>query len=68
MSNSNINELCESFMREGAYSVKLMGAGSSGFILILAPKKIKKKIKNKYQKLTFIDVTTEKRGSTLIYK
>ena len=68
VSNSSINELCESFVQEGAYSVKLMGAGSSGFILILAPKKIKKKIKNKYQKLTFIDVTTEKRGSTLIYK
>ncbi|OUX37100.1 MAG: hypothetical protein CBE33_04135 [Candidatus Pelagibacter sp. TMED273] len=68
VSNDNVNHLCEKFMREGAYSVKLMGAGSSGFILILASKKIKKKIKNKYPKLSFIDVMSENRGSEIIYK
>jgi D-glycero-alpha-D-manno-heptose-7-phosphate kinase len=68
VSNNEIDELCKKFIREGAYSVKLMGAGSSGFLLILASKKIKKIIKNKNQKLTFIDVKTENNGSKIIYK
>ena len=52
ITNKKINEICKIANMNGAYGVKLLGAGGGGFIYILCPPKKKKKfyLKN-YQSL-----------------
>ena len=67
VSNQTVNHLCKSFIDDGAYSAKLLGAGSNGFISIMASNSIKKKLFKKYKNLKFINVDIENNGSN-IYK
>lgn len=54
------------FIKLGAYGCKLMGAGHSGFLLIIANKKVRSKIKSRFNKLKFIDVLGNSEGSKII--
>ena len=67
VSNEKIDYFCKNFIKLGANGCKLMGAGSSGFILIIADKDSQKKITNKYGKNYFIKIQLEDKGSQIIY-
>lgn len=67
ISNSKIDELYQNFLKNGAYGAKLMGAGSGGFMLILANKNTQKKLIRKFNKLKFVKVEIENFGSKIIY-
>tara|TARA_A100001015_G_scaffold319434_1_gene442280 strand:+ start:3566 stop:4555 length:990 start_codon:yes stop_codon:yes gene_type:complete len=66
VSNEEVNYLCDSFMREGALSVKLMGAGDNGFISIISTQTVRNRIINKFKKCKFITIQTEDEGSKII--
>ncbi len=67
VSNQYIDKLCQSFLKSGAFGVKLLGAGSGGFILILAKPKVQKIIIKKNIKLRFVKTKIEDKGSQIIY-
>lgn len=67
ISNNKVNHLYNSFINEGAYGSKLMGAVNGGFMLILAKKNIQKKIINKFTNVRFVKVEIENFGSKIIY-
>ncbi len=67
VSSDEINYYCEKFIKLGASGCKLMGAGSSGFILILADPEAQKRIENKFNKKNFIKINLENNGSQIIY-
>ena len=67
VSNDKINFYQKQFLNNGAYGSKLMGAGSSGFILILSDNTVRKKLVKKFPMLNFIKVNGENNGSELIY-
>jgi len=64
ISNSNIDELYEEGLRNGAIGGKLLGAGGGGYILFYVPEKITPKFKywtcktNSNTKFSFTDVGT----------
>ncbi len=67
VSTDEIDYYCKNFNRIGASGCKLMGAGSSGFILILANPEAQKRITDKFNKKNFIKINLENRGSQIIY-
>ena len=67
ISTDVIDYYCNVFNKLGANGCKLMGAGSSGFILILANQEVQKKIMNKFGKDKFIKVNLENKGSQIIH-
>jgi D-glycero-alpha-D-manno-heptose-7-phosphate kinase len=67
VSNQKIDYFCQNFIKLGANGCKLMGAGSSGFILIIADKDSQKKITNKFGVDNFIKIQLEDQGSQIIY-
>ena len=67
VSTDEIDYYCKSFNKLGASGCKLMGAGSSGFILILANPEVQKKITDKFNKKNFIKINLENKGSQIIY-
>ena len=67
ITSDKIDFYCKNFIKLGASGCKLMGAGSSGFILILASPEIQKRIKNKFYKENFIKVELENTGSKILY-
>ena len=66
VSNIKINYLYDSFINEGAFGAKLMGAGNGGFMLIIAKKSVQAKIIKKFRKLKFVKVEIEDFGSETI--
>jgi D-glycero-alpha-D-manno-heptose-7-phosphate kinase len=67
VSNELIDTMHSKFIEEGAYGVKLMGAGNGGFMLIIADNGIQQKIVNKYKKFKFIKIMIESFGSKIIF-
>lgn len=67
VTSDEIDYYCKNFIKLGASGCKLMGAGSSGFILVLASPEIQKRIKNKFHRKNFIKVELENSGSKIIY-
>tara|TARA_B100001287_G_scaffold269234_1_gene266467 strand:- start:8065 stop:9051 length:987 start_codon:yes stop_codon:yes gene_type:complete len=67
VSNKLVDNLYSSFINEGIYGAKLMGAGNGGFILIIANKNVQKKIIKKFCKLKFVKIMIENSGSKIIY-
>tara|TARA_B100000989_G_scaffold298791_1_gene289882 strand:+ start:2541 stop:3524 length:984 start_codon:yes stop_codon:yes gene_type:complete len=65
ISNNYIDEFYKVCMNNGAYGGKLLGAGSGGFMFILAPRKKHKKIL-KLLKLKTVDFKFEEIGSRII--
>lgn len=66
VSNEKIDYYVNKFKNVGAYGCKLMGAGSSGFVLVIANKSVKMKIKKKFSNLKFIDIKAEYEGSKIV--
>ena len=66
ITNSEIDNLIDDLNRLGAYGSKLLGAGGSGYILVLVDQHSKKKILEKYLDRT-LDITVDREGSKVIY-
>ncbi|NGX28906.1 MAG: D-glycero-alpha-D-manno-heptose 7-phosphate kinase [Candidatus Anoxychlamydiales bacterium] len=67
ISNSKIDESYKIAKDAGAYGGKLCGAGSGGFLALLAPENKKTEIREKLKKLLEVDFKFENQGSTIIY-
>ncbi len=68
ISNLNIDKIFKIAFDFGALGGKLLGAGKSGFILIIAKKNKHKKIKQALKTYTILKPKFEKNGSTIIYE
>ena len=68
ISNLKIDRIFKIAFNNGALGGKLLGAGQSGFILIIAKKNKHEKIKNALKKFTIIKPKFEENGSTIIYE
>ncbi|NGX30580.1 MAG: D-glycero-alpha-D-manno-heptose 7-phosphate kinase [Candidatus Anoxychlamydiales bacterium] len=67
ISNSKIDESYSKAKKAGAYGGKLCGAGSGGFLAILAPDNKKSEIRENLKNLLEVDFKFENQGSTIIY-
>ncbi|MCB9747387.1 MAG: kinase [Candidatus Omnitrophica bacterium] len=67
VSTPEIDQIYTTAMENGAYGGKLLGAGGGGFILIFAPPKAQKKIKEKFKKLLLVPFNFENLGSQIIF-
>ena len=67
ISNSKIDESYNLAKKAGAYGGKLCGAGSGGFLAILAPNNKKPEIRENLKNLLEVDFKFENQGSTIIY-
>ena len=67
VSNSEIDNICKIALKNGAYGVKLLGSGGGGFVYILCPSNIKKKLCKKLSKFKIVDFAFENSGSTIVY-
>ncbi len=63
VTNSKIDEIHDSAIKNGALGCKLLGAGGGGFMLIYANKKHHKKIKNSLKSLIFVPFKISFSGS-----
>jgi D-glycero-alpha-D-manno-heptose-7-phosphate kinase len=68
ISNPIIDSSYEAAKNAGAYGCKLCGAGSGGFLAILAPISKHKEIKAALKNLLQVDFKFENEGATIIYK
>lgn len=67
ISNSKIDEAYDIAKKRGAYGGKLCGAGSGGFLAILAPKEKQSDIRKNLNHFLEVDFKFESHGSTIIY-
>ncbi|NGX63721.1 MAG: D-glycero-alpha-D-manno-heptose 7-phosphate kinase [Candidatus Anoxychlamydiales bacterium] len=67
ISNSKIDEAYQIAKQAGAYGGKLCGAGSGGFLALLAPENKKNEIRENLKNLLEVDFKFENQGSTIIY-
>jgi len=68
ISSDFIDKKIQNFLNYGAYGCKLIGAGSGGFIYVLANKKVQNVLKEKFNAKNFIKFNFEKDGSEVILK
>ena len=64
--NSFIDEIYNESLKNGAYGGKICGAGGRGFLLLICPKKYHRSVKNKLNKLEFLDFDFDYTGSKVI--
>ncbi len=67
VSNKKIDYYCKKFLNYGAYGSKLMGAGHSGFILIIAESNVRDKLIKSFPNLKFVKIKGENKGSHIIF-
>ena len=67
ISNHNIDLLYNLGIKSGAYGGKLLGAGSGGFMLFIAPKKNRKKIISELKNYLHVPILFDNLGSQIIY-
>ncbi|OGN60023.1 MAG: hypothetical protein A3F40_01610 [Chlamydiae bacterium RIFCSPHIGHO2_12_FULL_27_8] len=67
ISNQIIDDAYSIARNNGAYGGKLCGAGSGGFLAIIAPLDKQKKIKEKLNDLLEVDFEFENQGATIVY-
>jgi D-glycero-alpha-D-manno-heptose-7-phosphate kinase len=67
ISNSTIDRIYDTAIKNGALGGKLLGAGSSGFMLFFAPPDKHKQIKNALPGYLHVPFKFESEGSTIIY-
>lgn len=67
VSNNNIDNLVNYCKKNGAESVKLLGAGNGGFLLCLVKNRNKKKFMNNLKKNMIVPINFENLGSQIIY-
>tara|TARA_X000000950_G_scaffold287325_1_gene399178 strand:+ start:938 stop:1939 length:1002 start_codon:yes stop_codon:yes gene_type:complete len=67
ITNKKIDNICKIANMNGAYGVKLLGAGGGGFVYILCLPKKKKLLLKKLSKFGNVDFQFENSGSSIIY-
>jgi len=67
ISNSYISTICEVAKKAGALAWKLCGAGSSGFILLVAEPDVQETIKKAMKQFLFVPFSFEYEGSTIVF-
>jgi len=67
VSNSIINKIYDTAIKNGALGGKLLGAGSSGFMLLFAPQEKQQQIKDALPGYLHVPFKFESEGSTIIY-
>ncbi|RJO60644.1 kinase [candidate division WS5 bacterium] len=67
ITNTFIDEVYIKALEAGAYGGKLAGAGSGGFLFVLAPKEKKTEIRNKLKGLLEVNFRFDTEGSKIIY-
>ncbi len=67
VTNKSINRICKIAIANGAYGVKLLGAGGGGFVYILCSPKNKKSLIKKFSKYKSVNFKFENSGSSIIY-
>ena len=67
ISNPFIDDIYQSALAAGAYGGKLCGAGSGGFLAVLAPSNARIPIRNALKDLLEVNFSFEKEGATIIY-
>ena len=68
ITNSKIDNLCNACIRNGAYGVKLLGAGHGGFVLALANESNLKRIKKYMKKYYMFPLKSSSTGTQIIYE
>lgn len=68
ITNSKINNIIDLSLKNGALGGKLLGAGSSGFILLIAKKNVHKKLKKVLKNYVIIKPKFDNEGSKIIYE
>ena len=63
--NTKIDNIDEACKKMGCYGGKLLGSGGGGFYMVLADKKVKKKIKEKFKE-NVLDIKFENDGTKII--
>jgi D-glycero-alpha-D-manno-heptose-7-phosphate kinase len=67
ITNSDINLIYETGMKNGAIGGKLLGAGGGGFMLFYAPKELHRRIKGELGEKMFVPFKFDDSGSKVIY-
>ncbi len=67
ITTTKINKICKIATENGAYGVKLLGAGGGGFVYILCSPNKKQKIIKKLSKYKNVNFQFENSGSCIIY-
>ncbi len=67
ISNKDVDDLYEHLLELGAYGGKLLGAGKSGYFLVIAEEKVVGQIKNQ-KNLSTLSIARDREGSKIIYK
>jgi D-glycero-alpha-D-manno-heptose-7-phosphate kinase len=67
ITNSDINLIYETGMKNGAIGGKLLGAGGGGFMLFYAPKELHSRIKGELGEKMFVPFKFDDSGSKVIY-
>jgi D-glycero-alpha-D-manno-heptose-7-phosphate kinase len=68
ISNTEINEIYQTAMDNGATGGKLLGAGGGGFMLFYCKPDRQPRLNNALQKLRPFDFSFEQEGSKVIYR
>lgn len=68
ITNSKIDNLCNACLKNGAFGVKLLGAGHGGFILALADDVNLKRIKKNMKKYYMFPLISSLNGTQIIYE
>ena len=67
ISSPDLDIIYDIAVKNGAWGGKLLGAGSGGFMLFMAPKSAHQKIKSSLSRKLFVPFRLESQGSTIIY-
>ena len=67
VSNSKIDKIIKTALKNGAYAGKLVGAGGGGFLMLLVNPKKKEHLKKIFKDFTIVPVNFEYNGSQIIY-
>lgn len=67
ISNDVIDELADEVLNLGAYGVKLLGAGGSGYLLVLANAKVRQKIYEVYENKLIIPFKFSETGVQVVH-
>ena len=66
ISGPEIEKLYQYLKSNGIYGGKLLGAGQSGFFLVICNSKVRKKIVNDLPKNKIVNINLDKKGSRII--
>ncbi len=67
VSNSDIDEIYETGVKNGALGGKLLGAGGGGFILFFVKPELQRRVKEALKNLLYVPFRFENSGSQIIY-